>query len=385
MTRSVSSEPAIRADEMRVLVTSLNTYSGPYNDGKLDQLGPRLGGLTVAAADTRTIWGDRNHARSGSGYEVVILPLRFGRSHATAQLVRLGELADRVRPNLIHVECEPWQGIAVQSVRLARRLNIPVGVLFAEGGPRLRGLGGLLRRVRGSWVLRRCDYAIGWSTSSTVVAERLAPGIRTETFPATGVSPSASAPGSTERWFGAGSEALPKLAFVGRFAEEKGIDEYMKVCDELSQRMPLRAGIAGGGGHFEADVVRWAETRTWAHSHGLVSRADARALLGAADVLVCPSRTTRVVQEQFGKAAVEAMAGGTPVFAYDCGALAEVIGRGGVVVPEGARDQLLRALEGYLSGARPDESGLPNEARRQAARFTDEALAARLIDVWSTV
>jgi len=100
---------------------------------------------------------------------------------------------------------------------------------------------------------------------------------------------------------------------------------------------------------------------------------------------VCPSRTTRVVQEQFGKAAVEAMAGGTPVFAYDCGALAEVIGRGGVVVPEGARDQLLRALEGYLSGARPDESGLPNEARRQAARFTDEALAARLIDVWSTV
>jgi len=238
--------------------------------------------------------------------------------------------------------------------------------------------------VRGSWVLRRCDYAIGWSTASTAVAEQLAPGIRTDTFPATGVSPSAGALGSAERWFGAGSATLPKLAFVGRFAEEKGIDVYMEVCDDLSRRMALRAGIAGGGGIIDAEVRRWAETRPWAHVHGLVSRGDARSLLAAADVLVCPSRSTRVVAEQFGKAAAEAMAVGTPVFAYDCGALAEVIGRGGVVVPEGARDQLVRNLEEYLTGARTDVD-LPGEARREALRFTDEALAGRLIDLWSTV
>jgi glycosyltransferase involved in cell wall biosynthesis len=372
---------------MRVLIVSLNTYSAPYNDGKLKYLAPHLEALTVVSGNITTLWGRDNRKRSGLGYEVVVLPLRFTQSNATARLVGLNEVADAVRPTIVHVETEPWQEVAVQSLKLAHRLSVPVGVQFCETGPRLNGIGGAIRRARGSWVLKRCDYAVGWATLTTRIAEQWAPDIRTDTFPATGVSPRGDSAYSTDHWFGTDSAASPKLAFVARFAKEKGIYDFLEVCDELARRLPLRAAIAGGtlAGTKGADEVvrRWVEERPWAFLHGILPRPEVSSLLTAADILLCPSRTTTFWEEQFGKVAVEAMAVGTPVFAYDCGALSEVVSGGGMVVPEGAQGQLVEEIEKYFAAYAIDGVGLVQEARRQAMRFSDEALAEKHIHLWS--
>jgi glycosyltransferase involved in cell wall biosynthesis len=371
-----------RSNAMRVLMISLNTYSAPYNDGKLAYLGPRLGALTVVTGDIGTLWGHDNRSRSGPGYEVIVLPLRYEQRNATARLQGLYKVAESVQPTIIHVECEPWQRVAVQSLKLAQQFKIPIGILFAETGPRLNGYGGALRRSRGSWVLRRCDYAVGWSTASTRIAQRLAPGIRTETFPGTGVTVSADSTASPADWFGENSVDLPKLAFVGRFAAEKGVRDFLEICDRLVHHMPLRAALAGGD---DETVRRWVDTRPWAFLHGVLPRPQVSSLLSAADILVSPSRTTNVDEEQFGKAAVEAMAAGTPVFAYDCGALPETIGTGGLTVPQAEQDQLAKELEEYFALAPATRSELVELARGQAKRFTDETLATKLIDLWSSI
>jgi glycosyltransferase involved in cell wall biosynthesis len=368
---------------MRVLVTSLITYTSPHNDGKLEELARQVESLTVATGDIATIWGGENQTRSGDGYRVHVLPLRFTKSKTTSALVGLEAIAADAKPTLIHIECEPWQAIAVQSVRLARRLGVPVGIQFAECGPRLKGAGGAVRRVIGAWVLKRCDYAIGWSEAGTRVAQQLAPGIRTETSPATGVAIPDETPVAPDEWFGAGSDALPKLAFVGRFSEEKGIHEFLAVADDLARRRPIRVAIAGGQGDQQG-VQQWAATRPWAKLCGMLPRATVGSLLATADALVCPSITTKYTEEQFGKAAVEAMIVGTPVFAYDCGALASVIGAGGVVVPEHARTELADALEQYFGASADDRDILAKEARAQAAGFTDRALADKMLGLWST-
>jgi glycosyltransferase involved in cell wall biosynthesis len=373
-----------RAREIRVLIISLSTYAAPYNDGKLKDLGTRLGNVTAVSGDGATLWGRDNHSRTGPGYGAFVLPLRFATSNATATLVGLNEIARAARPTVLHLECEPWQSVATQSVRLGQRLCVPIGIHFAEEGRQLEGIGGAMRRMRGAATLKRCAYAVGWSTASTRIAERLAPGIRTDTFPVTGVSLSSDPPRSTEEWFGVGSGALPKLAFVGRFAEEKGVRDFLEVCDALERRLPLRVAIAGGEGEHEM-VSRWAQGRPWALLHGILPRPEVSALLAAADVLICPSRTTRYVQEQFGKAAVEAMAVGTPVFAYDCGALSETIGMGGVAVPEGAQGQLVGELVAYFTGPVSRQTALAERAQRQAMRFSDHVLADKLIDLWSEV
>ncbi len=373
-----------RTAELRVLIISLSTYSAPYNDGKLKYLGPRLGNVTAVSGNVATLWGRQNHKRSGTGYQVFVLPIRFARSNATAMLVGLDEIAHAVQPTILHLECEPWQSVAVQSLKLGERLRVPVGVHLAEEGRQLSGMGGTIRRTRGSRMLRRCAYAVGWSTASTKIAERLAPGIRTDTFPVTGVSLSSDPPGSADEWFGIDSGPLPKLAFVGRFAQEKGVRDFVEICDELARRLPLRVAIAGGEGEHEM-VCRWTRERPWALLHGILPRPAVSTLLSAADVLVCPSRTTRFVQEQFGKAAAEAMAVGTPVFAYDCGALSETISQGGVVVPEGEQGRLVDELEAYFTGSISRRTALQQRAHRQAMRFTDEVIAEKLIDLWSEV
>jgi glycosyltransferase involved in cell wall biosynthesis len=369
---------------MRVLIISLSTYTAPYNDGKLKQLGAQLGTLTAVTGDVTTLWGRDNHTRSDPEYNVYVLPLRFAQSNATARLVGLGRLVDSIGPSIVHVECEPWQEVAAQSVRLARRRRVPIGIQFAENGPLLTGIGGALRRARGARVLRQCDYAVGWATGSTLIAEQLAPGIRTETFPGVGVSDSWIPTCSSDDWFGVGSAGLPKLAFLGRFEPEKGIRDFLAVCDQVVRHMPLRAAIAGGTGDYDV-VRRWADERPWALFHGLLPRPKVGSFLASADALVCPSRTTKYAREQFGKAAVEAMALGTPVFAYDCGALSEVIRDGGVLVPEGAQDQLVACIEEYFVAPTTDKVALAQGAHRQALRFTDHALATQLIELWSTL
>ena len=73
---------------------------------------------------------------------------------------------------------------------------------------------------------------------------------------------------------------------------------------------------------------------------GFVAEADLPALYSAARCVVMPSS-----YEGFGLPALEALACGTPVAAYDTGALAEVAGPGGLLVADGAMAELLGAVE----------------------------------------
>jgi glycosyltransferase involved in cell wall biosynthesis len=52
------------------------------------------------------------------------------------------------------------------------------------------------------------------------------------------------------------------------------------------------------------------------------------------DALILPSRTTARWKEQFGRVIIEAQACGVPVIGSDSGAIPEVLGDRGLVVPE---------------------------------------------------
>jgi glycosyltransferase involved in cell wall biosynthesis len=309
------------------------------------------------------------------------------RSYATTRLVGLSEIAKKTEPTVLHVECEPWQYAAFQSVLLARRRGIPVGIHFAENGPRLVGVGGALRRFVARLLLKRCRYAIGWSTESAEIARRLAPRIRVKAYPGTGVTVSAGALPPvrySQRWFGDDPGGHAKLAFVGRFSAEKGLEDFLHIADRLAQRVAIRVAIAGGPSSHPV-LKGWVAARPWAHAHGVIGRPEVAELLAAADVLVCPSRTTAYAKEQFGKVPVEAMALGTPVFGFDCGALREVIGSGGVVREEGANDALVEELEHYFAMGAEDRVTLSDQARLQSSHFTNAALADGLVRLWSEI
>jgi glycosyltransferase involved in cell wall biosynthesis len=106
--------------------------------------------------------------------------------------------------------------------------------------------------------------------------------------------------------------------------------------------------------------------------------ADVANFLRGLDALVLLTRTTKTVREQFGRVIIEAQACGVPVIGSTCGAIPDVVGDGGWIVPE--RDpQALRDLLNRLASdaALVRAKGLAARSNVQA-RFTYEAVATAL-------
>lgn len=167
---------------------------------------------------------------------------------------------------------------------------------------------------------------------------------------------------------GLGSGA-PFLLFVGTIEPRKGVDVLLAAHRHLRAEWPdLRlvvAGPAGWGEDLDLD-------REGVVAPGRVSQDILDALYAHATVAVVPSRT-----EGFGLPALEAMARGCPVVCSDRGALPEVVGAGGLVVPGADRDA--EVLAGALSPILADDAhraALADAGRTRAIAFTWAASAA---------
>ncbi|QDO90186.1 glycosyltransferase [Ornithinimicrobium ciconiae] len=139
------------------------------------------------------------------------------------------------------------------------------------------------------------------------------------------------------------SDAPVRVGYVGRLAPHKGVAVLLASLAKLPQ---LHLTIAGSGPQEEElrQLSRelGIETRmTWL---GGVSQEDLPAVYASFDVLAVPSLTTPGWVEQFGRVVIEAMASGVPVVASVSGALPEVVGETGILVPEGDPTALAEAL-----------------------------------------
>jgi glycosyltransferase involved in cell wall biosynthesis len=107
---------------------------------------------------------------------------------------------------------------------------------------------------------------------------------------------------------------------------------------------------------------------------GAVSEAERQALFAGARLIVMPSRF-----EGFGLVAAEAMAAGIPLIASDIGALRDVVGAGGMLVPPDDPPALAAAIATLFDDAALRDR-LSREARAVADRFRWERVAAQHLE-----
>ncbi len=112
---------------------------------------------------------------------------------------------------------------------------------------------------------------------------------------------------------------------------------------------------------------------------GFIADEDLPALYNLAELFVFPS-----LYEGFGLPPLEAMACGTPVVTSDRPSLPEIVGDAGLMVEATDNQELAKAMERGLT-----DEYLRREMRekglKQAEKFTWEAAAGKLLDVYSTL
>jgi UDP-glucose:tetrahydrobiopterin glucosyltransferase len=119
------------------------------------------------------------------------------------------------------------------------------------------------------------------------------------------------------------------LLFAGRFSPEKGAAHAIAIAREA--RVPIDLYGDPYDAEYARDEIDRHRGEAHITIHGGVPRTAIWTLMAGACAVLCPARW----DEPFGMAAAEAQAAGTPVIAYDRGALAEVVrdGETGFLVP----------------------------------------------------
>jgi glycosyltransferase involved in cell wall biosynthesis len=362
---------------MRAVVMS-RVYADPAARGKLKA----LAGLDIALAaavpdrwvpaglshEQQTEWVDEARVRT------VPVPIRGSAADRNPRwrASALRSLLTDFRPDIIQIEEEPWTRGAAVAARIARRLRVPYVVLTRESLPRSYGPVARYRRNR---VLGGAAGLAAVNELAARLALRVRPNLRYRVAPQLGVRLPLTA------------ERLPhtglSIGFVSRLVPEKGLDLLFRACVKLIGRWSLT--VVGTGPAQEeleglAERLGLAGRVTWL---GALPRDGVDQVWPRLDCLVMPSRTTPRWIESSPRAALDAMARGVAVVATSAGALPEILGPAGVLVPEEDVGALTETLQ-RLHDTPEEHLRLGGIGRRRALdQFSDAAIAERTRQFWA--
>jgi len=174
-----------------------------------------------------------------------------------------------------------------------------------------------------------------------------------------------------QSWFS--PEPRGYLAFLGRMSPEKGPDQAIAIARRLGMPLKMAAKVDPNDAPYFLDYLRPMLDDPLVEFLGEIGDAEKPGFLGGAAALLFPIAWP----EPFGLVMIEAMACGTPVIAYSCGAAPEVVDHGvtGYVVSN--EDEAVAAVR---AAERLDRREV---RRRFDRRFSALVMARGYLDVYA--
>ena len=167
----------------------------------------------------------------------------------------------------------------------------------------------------------------------------------------------------------------PRIGFIGRFEAVKGLDVLLHAFSRL--KTPAELVLVGDGPQRPTKVGHRI------HVLAAVAFEQIPSLLKAFDVLVLPSVTILPLhREQFGRVLAEAMAAGVPVIGSTSGAIPEVIGDAGLVVPERDPVALAEAIETVLGQSDLRHRLVERGRQRAATQYAWSTIADKTLSLF---
>lgn len=321
------------------------------------------------------------------GYHIVPVPLynpsNYGQGFESECLRRL---IKQLQPDIIHVLDEPTSGYLFQVV-WQRLIVAPHSKVLFYGFQNLPIH--LRRRSRLKWKLTWAQMAGGAAANSEALEnvkhagfprhrplERIFWGIPTDIF-----KPMDSV--ALKKDLNLDYEHI--VGFVGSFVPVKGLPILLAaMC-----RLPSTAHcLMIGSGPMRAELELWSglpDLSGRIHLCDVMPPGTVAKYMNCMDVLVLPSVTMPYLKEQYGRVLAEAMACGVPVVGSDSGAIPEVIGSAGSVVPEGDASALAEAVHTAILDSEARQCLKQQGLQRAEQELSVEAMAQRLLDFYHRV
>ncbi len=356
---------------MRVLMISKACIVGIYQK-KLELIGKA--GVDLLALVPPSWKDERGETRLErvytDGYRLEVVPISRNGDFHLHSYPTLGRCIREFRPDIVHIDEEPYNLSAWQALFHARRVGAKS--LFFSWQNILRNYPPPFSWGE-RWTLNTIDYALAGTQSAADVWR--AKGYRggMSVIAQFGTDPALFHPvDRVDRPFTVG--------YFGRLVEEKGVQVLINALGRLPGDWRLL--IVGGGtfaARLKAQAAPYADRITFREQ---VPSVEMPSLYHQVDALVLPSLTRPNWKEQFGRVLVEAMASGVVVIGSDSGAIPDVIGDAGLVTPEGD----VTALANAISRVRDDASlraELASKGRaRVLAHFTHDQVANATVEIY---
>jgi glycosyltransferase involved in cell wall biosynthesis len=135
------------------------------------------------------------------------------------------------------------------------------------------------------------------------------------------------------------------FVFVGRLVAQKGIDDFLHICEQLQPYIPgFKAVMVGAGPEMERVKQTIQQRGLNIEVTGFVTEGRKFELMSRSKIFIFPS-----VEEGWGIVIAESLSVGTPVIAYDLPVYGEPFGEVIKTVPLSDRDKLTEAVKHQLA------------------------------------
>jgi glycosyltransferase involved in cell wall biosynthesis len=330
-----------------------------------------------------------------AGYRLVETPIALNGHFHTHFYPRLAAELTAARPDLVHVDEEPYNMATWQAIRWANAHGVPA-VFFTWQN--------LHRRYPPPfrWIEqynhRHAAHAIAGNQEAQDILRAKGFAAPITVIPQFGVDPGLFRPAQATGERSDGPRLV--VGYAGGLVPEKGVDvliEAMAAChhqmaaprDDTGRpgqaQPPLCHLRIAGAGSEQARLQALVDQLGLADCVAFVGRlvsTDMPAFYNTLDVLVVPSRTLPHWKEQFGRVLVEAMACGVPVVGSNSGEIPHVIGDAGLIFPEDNIKALAAILARLASDPQLRAELCQRGRTRVLAHYTQQRIALATYEVY---
>lgn len=312
-----------------------------------------------------------------TGYRLIETPMRFNGHYHFHYYPKLASIMREVRPEVVHIDEEPYNYATFQAMRLARRHRAHA-VFFAYQNI-YRAYPPPFRQLE-LYNYRHAAAAIAGNREAGDVIKQKGYSGPLYVIPQFGFDAEIyrrSTPRVQRQ-----PDAIFTLGFIGRLKEEKGLATMVEALTMLPDY--CHAVFIGQGpmkSVLEEQAARLGVTDRVTFKPG-VPTSQAPRELEQMDAMILPSLTRANWKEQFGRTLAESMLCETPVIGSNSGEIPYVIGDAGLIFKEGNADELSACVKRLLDDPALYADLAARGRQRVLANYTQEQIARRTYEVY---